>query len=334
MLETSRLNARREIFSIGAVMSPSQLRSEYMTDPTEMILTGGFVLALGIFVIAALAREISARKPGLPPEARVMGTDSPCQAPAGTSLPPPLPPRGGVPVWFYRPLDLAGAGFVFLVFAWLSMASLPAGQGKEPVLGPEVLLVNIGFQFVMAGVVAVLVLTRVTPDAWAGLRWRAWPQVLLIAPAAVFLMWVVFGGLQLSGYVKWMESLGAKTVQDTVLLLQNSKDPLVLGLMVFAAVIVAPLCEEIVFRGYFYPVLKKFAGIWPAAFSSALVFAVAHGNLTAVLPLFLFGGLLVFIYEKTGSLWAPIAVHFCFNSATVAVQIAARFYDIPIQPTP
>jgi hypothetical protein len=239
-----------------------------------------------------------------------------------------------VPVWFYRPFDLAGAGFVFLIFAGLFLDTVAAGPEKQRSISPEMLLVNIGFQFLMAGLVAVAVLTRVTPDAWAGLRWRAWPRVLLIAPGAVVLMWLVFGGLQLSGYVKWMESLGADTVQDTVLLLQNSKDPLLLGLMAFAAVIVAPLCEEIVFRGYFYPVLKKYAGIWPAAFCSALVFATAHGNLTALLPLFLFGGLLVFIYEKTGSLWAPIAVHFCFNAATVAVQAAARYYEIPIQPAP
>ena len=305
-----------------------------MNDPTEMVLTGGFALALGLFVIAALVRVLAVRRSRLRPDPPETDGVFPYSAPGLEAVPPPLPPGGRVAVWFYRPLDLAGAGFVFLVFTWLFLGSIAASPARETAISPDVLLVNIGFQFVMAGMVAVAVLTRVSPDAWAGLRWRGWPRVFLIAPGAVFLMWLVFGGLQLSGYVKWMESLGVKTVQDTVLLLQNSNDPLVLGLMVFAAVIVAPLCEEIVFRGYFYPVLKKFAGVWPAAFCSALVFAAAHGNLTALLPLFLFGGLLVFIYEKTGSLWAPIAVHFCFNTATVAVQAAARYYEIPIQPAP
>ena len=101
-----------------------------------------------------------------------------------------------------------------------------------------------------------------------------------------------------------------------------------------SAVVAAPLCEEIVFRGYFYPVLKRFSGAWPAAICSAIVFGAAHGQLTALLPLFIFGLLLVFIYEKTGSIWAPMAVHFCFNSATVLVQIAARHFDIPLQPAP
>lgn len=298
-----------------------------MTDPTAMVLTGSFAVALGVFAVSAVLRSAAAERhrhfaPGSLEEAGGM---------------PPLPPElpfGRVPVWFYRSADLVGVGFVFLVFAGLFVASLGMGPDEAAVLTPEVLLVNIGFQFGIAGVVAVLALRSVGPRAWLGLRWSSWQWIFLIAPGAVVLMWVVFGGLQISGYVEWMESLGVETVQDTVKLLQESKDPLVLGLMGVAAVIVAPLCEEIVFRGYFYPVMKKFAGVWPAAVCSAMVFAAAHGNLTALLPLFIFGGLLVFIYEKTGSIWAPVAVHFCFNSATVIVQIAARHYDIPLQPAP
>jgi hypothetical protein len=178
------------------------------------------------------------------------------------------------------------------------------------------------------------VLRRIGLVSWLGLRWTSWPWVLLLAPGSVLVMWLVFGGLQVSGYVKWMESLGLETVQDTVKLLQQSEDPQVLGLMAFAAVIAAPLCEEVVFRGYFYPVMKRFAGMPAAAACSALVFAAAHGNVTALLPLFIFGVLLVVLYEKTGSLWAPVATHFCFNSATVLVQLAVRYHGIPITAAP
>jgi hypothetical protein len=238
-------------------------------------------------------------------------------------------PAGRVPVWFYRPLDLAGVAIVFAVFSGLVMTSLRT-KAAVPALDHGALLVNIGFQFLMAGLVVVMAARRVDLICWLGLRWQGWPWVLLIAPGAVAFMWLVFGGMQFSGYVKWMESLGVETVQDTVKLLQESEDPLMIGLLAFAAVIAAPLCEEIVFRGYFYPVLKKFAGAWPAAICSAMVFAAAHGSLTALLPLFIFGGVLVFLYEKTGSLWAPIAAHFCFNGATVLVQLVVRYYEIPI----
>ena len=306
-----------------------------MSDPTEMVLASGFAAAFGVFVVSAVVRSMIGRASRMVAMADAAGLDDggPCQTPAVAGTPPELP-VGRVPVWFYRPWDLVGAGFVFVVFAGLVMASLQGTRAEMAALDPAAMWVNIGFQFVMAGVVAGLVVWRVGWVSWLGLRWSSWRWVFVIAPCSVFFMWAVFGGLQVSGYLKWMESLGVETVQETVRLLQKSQDPLVLGLMAFAAVVAAPLCEELVFRGYFYPVLKKFAGAWPAAACSALVFAAAHGSLTAFLPLFLFGCLLVFLYEKTGSLWAPVAVHFCFNSATVTIQMAARFYDIPLEAVP
>ena len=65
------------------------------------------------------------------------------------------------------------------------------------------------------------VIGRIRPVDWLGLKWRAWPWVFLIAPAAVFCMWILFGGLQVAGLMDWIESLGVETVQDTVKLLQN-----------------------------------------------------------------------------------------------------------------
>jgi membrane protease YdiL (CAAX protease family) len=305
-----------------------------MADLTEMVLTGSFAAAFAVFVVSAAVRAGIRGKPrpvissGRPE----VDESSPYRTPAEDSASPGLPPElpvGKVPVWFFQPADLLGAGFVFLLFAWLFAASLGSPRDEAVNLDPGVLLVNIGFQFAIAGVVVILAMRRVGPAQWLGLRWRSWHSIFLIAPAAVAFMWAVFFGLEMSGYVKWMESLGVETVQETVQLLQKSNDPLVIGLMAAAAIIVAPLCEEIVFRGYFYSVMKKFAGAWPAAICSAMVFAAAHGSLAALLPLLIFGCLLVFIYEKTGSIWAPMAVHLCFNGATVVLQLVARHYGFP-----
>lgn len=325
------------IFSIGDFMGVLQDSGDslHMTDPTELVLSGSFAVAFGIFVISAIARSglVGKGKATAAEDAAVMGGTSLDQAPGDRLSASAVSAAGGVPVWFYRPADLAGAGFVFLVYGWLFSATL--GVTEESVeLNWRVLVVNIGLQFFIAGVVVVFAMSRMDLSRWLGLRWPSWPWVFLIAPGAVGGMWALFAGFQACGYMEWMESLGVETVQETVKLLQESHDPLVLGLMVVAAVIAAPLCEEIVFRGYFYPVLKKFGGAWSAAVCSSLVFAAAHGDLAAFLPLFLFGGLLVFIYEKTGSIWAPIAVHFCFNGATVVIQFLARYYDLPLPPSP
>lgn len=289
-----------------------------MPDPTELILTGAFAAAVVVFVVAAGLRAWS--RSGLP---------SPITDGEQSGI-PPSNATGRVSVAPYQALDLLGAALVFLIFSGLVLASLQATEKPAAALNVETLLVNIGFQFLMAGLVTAIVIRRASISSWLGLHWPAWRLGILLAPASLLFMWIILSGLKIAGYVQWMESLGVETTQETVKLLQQSQDPLIVGLMIFAAVVAAPLCEEIVFRGYLYPVLKKFSGIVPATLCSSLVFAAAHGNLTSLLPLFIFGGVLVFLYEKTGSIWAPIAAHFCFNTFTVTIQMAARYYEIPL----
>ena len=302
-----------------------------MHDPTEFVLTSGFLAALGIFTITSIARKFLRRSPEdpVPFEEIPHDGESPYSPPVNDGF-EEEPPEEKVPTWFYRASDLIGVGLIFLVFFGLVIGSVRAAEKAEVTLDPGGLIASIGFQFVIAGLVTMTVIRRIRPSEWLGLHWRSWPWVFLIAPGAVITMWSIFAALQFSGYTKWMESLGVESVQETVKLLQTATDPLILGLMAFAAVIAAPICEEIVFRGYLYPATKRFAGPWAAGICSALIFASAHGSLSALLPLFIFGCVLVFVYEKTGSLWAPIAVHFCFNGATVLIQMAVRFGDLPL----
>lgn len=307
-----------------------------MPDPTEPIIIATFSTALGIFAVAATIRKLLEKKVPPAPELESVAEASPWLDPSPYQTPrqadaPTGVPASGVATSFYTPLDLLGIGFVFFLFFGLVVASVGATDQENTALDPGGLLASIAFQFIIAGIVTFFVMKRVHPVDWLGLRWRSWPWIFLIAPATVVSMWVIFGALQALGFMEWIESLGVEAVQDTVKLLQKSNDPWILGMVGFAAIIAAPLCEEIVFRGYFYPATKKFSGPWAAGICSALVFAAAHGSLMALFPLFIFGCVLVFIYEKTGSLWAPIAVHCCFNSATIITQAIARYYDFPLE---
>lgn len=232
---------------------------------------------------------------------------------------------------FFQPIDLLGVGFVFGVFGYLALGQAAAPRSGAPLgLGVETLLMGIALQCFMAGVVLVLAVRRADPALLFGLRWRRWPRVFLLAPVSVVGMMILAKQLELVGYMDWMRSLGVDTVQDSVKLLKQSQDPWVVGLMALAAVVVAPVCEEIVFRGFCHGVLKRFCGLWPAALASSLVFGCVHGHLAAALPLACFGLLLVLLYEKTGSLWAPVAAHFLFNTAAVVAQAAARHYGIEL----
>jgi membrane protease YdiL (CAAX protease family) len=91
--------------------------------------------------------------------------------------------------------------------------------------------------------------------------------------------------------------------------------------MIVLAVIVAPITEELVFRGYLYGVIKKYGGQVAAMFTSALLFAAVHHNLPAMPALAILAIGLTLAYEITGSLWAPIAMHMLFNLAPVVVLL-------------
>ena len=315
-------------------------------DPTEAVIITAFCSALGLFTVTAIVRKLLAKPVESPPwfeplpvaagESRYVApplASSPYESPHAPHLGEWAPPVavGKVKTSFYNAADLLGLSFIFGTFFMLVIASVRiSGEVK---LDPSALISSIGFQFISAGIVVGFVAWRVRLVEWLGLRWPKWPWVFLIAPCTVLAMWAFFAGLHFSGFMKWIESLGVQVEQDTVKLLQESNDPTVLALMAGAAVIAAPLCEEIVFRGYLYPAAKKFAGPWVAGICSALVFAAAHGSVAALLPLFVFGCVLVTLYEMTGSLWAPMAVHFCFNSATVIIQLAVRYLDLPIDPS-
>lgn len=321
-------------YSIGGTRgSRALLRGKYssMFDPTEFAIIATFSAALCIFVTTSVAKVFSKNECARPtaPDVVPKFEGSPFEPPSELDL-PPLRPLGRVSTGIYQRYDLAGITLIYGIFFGLVLLSLKAGQPKEPISEVDGLIGAIGFQLISAGMVTAMVIGRIELIKWLGLKWSNGWQVLFIGPGAVLGMWLFFGGLQLSGFMKWIESLGVETVQDSVKLLQESSDPVLLTLMVVAAVVAAPICEEIVFRGYFYAACKKFAGPWAAGACSALVFAAAHGSVVALLPLFVFGCVLAFVYEKTGSIWAPISVHFCFNGATVIVQFVARVYEIPI----
>lgn len=222
---------------------------------------------------------------------------------------------------------------VFLLFLLFSAQLLftPEEDSSTVPITVENVMTSIAVLTVLTGFTTMIVSLRVRPHEWLGLRWPNWRSVFWIAPLSLVVMWGIFGGLMMAGYMDWMETLGVDNVQESVRALRDSEDPALLGWMTLAALVAAPIGEEVIFRGYCYPVIKKYSGPTAALVGTSLVFACAHGNLPSALPLFLLGMLLVYTYERTGSLWAPVAVHFLFNAATVTLQFLSRWYDIPFE---
>lgn len=84
-------------------------------------------------------------------------------------------------------------------------------------------------------------------------------------------------------------------------------------LVILTSVIVAPILEEVVFRGLVHTRLKKCMPMLAAMIISAWVFGFMHGAIIWVIYASLFGFLLAWVFEKYKSLLAPICLHFGFN---------------------
>ncbi len=90
-----------------------------------------------------------------------------------------------------------------------------------------------------------------------------------------------------------------------------------LFLEILTMVIVAPLVEEIVFRGLAYRRMKRYCKPWIAAIISALLFGLYHMNVVQGVYAFFLGLLLIVVYEKFKSLWAPILFHAAANMFSI-----------------
>lgn len=87
------------------------------------------------------------------------------------------------------------------------------------------------------------------------------------------------------------------------------------------ALVAAPVTEELVFRGCLYGVLRQIGGRAVAIGVSAVVFALIHGHAASLPGLFILAVALALLYEATGSLWAPLALHSVFNALSLVGTI-------------
>jgi membrane protease YdiL (CAAX protease family) len=91
-------------------------------------------------------------------------------------------------------------------------------------------------------------------------------------------------------------------------------------------ILLAPVAEEILFRGILYPWIKEAGFPRLALWGNALLFAAVHANLMTFMPLTVLALALTFLYEKTDNLLAPIATHAVFNG----MNFIALYYVLPV----
>ncbi len=93
----------------------------------------------------------------------------------------------------------------------------------------------------------------------------------------------------------------------------------VFGLM---AIVVAPLAEEIFFRGFVFPGLGRKLGIALGAVLSGLLFGLSHIDIGTIFPTAVLGVLFAVMYYKTRSIYASMTAH-CVNNMLAVLALRA-----------
>ena len=147
---------------------------------------------------------------------------------------------------------------------------------------------------------------------WRKPAWRdvGWGVVVLIAEIAVQVIYYVV-----------LETAGVDTEDLSPTPFVEAGSEYLIGLAILA-IVVAPVAEELFFRGFVFGGLAGRWGPWWAAGVSALLFMALHIEPLSFPPLFVLGLLLAWLYHRTRALWAPILVHFANNAIVVGVRLA------------
>ena len=87
-----------------------------------------------------------------------------------------------------------------------------------------------------------------------------------------------------------------------------------------ASGLVAPVMEELLYRGLIYKRLRESLDSIVSAVLSAIIFGAAHGNLVQFVYAFFAGLMMAYLYEKYKNLFAPVLFHFCANALSLTIM--------------
>lgn len=177
---------------------------------------------------------------------------------------------------------------------------------------------GIVFTLILLIFVLVVVIARLrNPLDLFGL-WKRDPRTVLLTAVAALMAMVplVFFILLLTQYI-----FGKAPEQPLMTFLRTHSDFTDRAILIFTAVILAPMTEEIIFRGYIYGTIRRYAGRWCGLLLSAALFAAIHAHIPSLVPLFALAVCLTLAYEYTGSLWTTMLMHGTFNSISIIAAL-------------
>lgn len=219
----------------------------------------------------------------------------------------------------------------FVVPAILIVLGFPVGQNADPSSPRRDVLQTIAFTLIYLGGLASVPLAALVLGQWPqqlgriGLapplapnrEVRVW---LLAAPILIALTTGVMIVAQMIWYAIGYQHASAHPMLQ--LMDRSRSHPLLVALTAFNAVVLAPVFEEVLFRGHLQTVLVRlFGNRWAGIAIAAGLFAALHEKWT-IPPIFALAVFIGYVFERTGSLWLAIALHASFNAFNTLLLLA------------
>lgn len=244
-------------------------------------------------------------------------------APLPASEPPPplapptaasrAPGPGGSPVPWGPGRTIGALGVLILLL--IAEVSVIAIFDREL----ETLAARLGLQAALAATLVAVAFAAAKPgfglSAPAALGLRR-PTASWLGPSAV----AYFGYIGCALVIAVLLAPEQEDVTRELGVDEGTLGAVAAGLLV---IVVAPLTEEIFFRGFFFAGLRPVMPWLVAAAISAGIWGLFHytgpGSWGVVLQLAIFGLWLSWLYERTGSIWPPIGIHALNNGLAFAI---------------
>jgi membrane protease YdiL (CAAX protease family) len=141
---------------------------------------------------------------------------------------------------------------------------------------------------------------------------RSWKRALGLATAVFFVSWIGLGLLDKLFHGGQEQALTPDRWQP--------KHAAAFAANFFVIALVAPIVEELLFRGIGFHLLRRF-GDTAAIMATGLAFGLYHGLVNALPILTLFGIALAWLRSRTRSVYPGMLVHAAFNAVALIVSV-------------
>ncbi len=127
-------------------------------------------------------------------------------------------------------------------------------------------------------------------------------------------------------YSLFLALFGLQAQADLVPIFAELSSP---GWLLVGGVIVAPVVEEVFFRGFVFAGLRQRYDWKKAALISSALFAVIHVSPTTMIPIFILGYIFAYLYHRSNSIWPAILMHVSTNALALGLAYVLANTSIP-----